>query len=97
MHNGAAATYLLVYGTIGVSHLPDHLGRNAQRSSVDGQAWKVPLGSSPQVTIYWALAFTIVSTVPQFSDISALVSAVCVFQFTYTFGYIVQIDAMSGD
>ncbi|KAF8839246.1 hypothetical protein BDN67DRAFT_1012489 [Paxillus ammoniavirescens] len=55
------------------------------------------------VIVYWALAFVIGSAVPQFSNISSLVAAVCIFQFTYTFppfmilGYIMQRDAMSGD
>ncbi|KAI9818332.1 MAG: hypothetical protein M1826_001394 [Phylliscum demangeonii] len=37
------------------------------------------------VPTYWALAFVIASAVPQFSNISALVAAVCILQFTYTF------------
>jgi len=55
------------------------------------------------VVVYWALAFVIGSAVPQFSNISSLVAAVCIFQFTYTFppfmilGYVMQIDAMSSD
>ncbi|KIJ62499.1 hypothetical protein HYDPIDRAFT_94547 [Hydnomerulius pinastri MD-312] len=55
------------------------------------------------VVVYWALAFVIGSAVPQFSNISSLVAAVCIFQFTYTFppfmylGYIMQLDALEGD
>ncbi|KAG6372469.1 transmembrane amino acid transporter protein-domain-containing protein [Boletus reticuloceps] len=55
------------------------------------------------VIAYWALAFVIGSAVPQFSNISSLVAAVCIFQFSYTFppfmilGYLVQLDAMSED
>jgi len=55
------------------------------------------------VIVYWALAFVIGSAVPQFSNLSALVAAVCIFQFSYTFppfmilGYLVQVDAMSED
>ncbi|KAH7886718.1 transmembrane amino acid transporter protein-domain-containing protein [Phlebopus sp. FC_14] len=55
------------------------------------------------VVVYWAIAFIIGSAIPQFSNISALVAAVCIFQFTYTFppfmylGYLMQYDAMSAD
>ncbi|KAF8435462.1 transmembrane amino acid transporter protein-domain-containing protein [Boletus edulis BED1] len=55
------------------------------------------------VIVYWALAFVVGSAVPQFSNLSALVAAVCIFQFSYTFppfmilGYLVQVDAMSED
>jgi hypothetical protein len=52
---------------------------------------------------YWAFAFVIASAIPQFSNISSLVAAVCILQFTYTFppllmlGYEVQRDAISND
>ncbi|KAF8120731.1 transmembrane amino acid transporter protein-domain-containing protein [Boletus edulis] len=55
------------------------------------------------VIVYWGLAFVIGSAVPQFTNISSLVAAVCIFQFSYTFppfmilGYLVQVDAMSED
>lgn len=55
------------------------------------------------VIIYWSLAFTISSAIPQFSNVSSLVASVCVFQFTYTFppfmilGYVMQRSALSGD
>ncbi|KAF9221171.1 hypothetical protein BS17DRAFT_712478 [Gyrodon lividus] len=55
------------------------------------------------VIVYWALAFIIGSAIPQFSNISSLVAAVCIFQFTYTFppfmilGYIIQTNALTGD
>lgn len=53
--------------------------------------------------IYWALAFTIGAAIPQFSNISSLVAAVCIFQFTYTLpalfalGYQIKADAALGD
>ena len=37
------------------------------------------------VPAYWLIAFVIAAAVPQFSNISALVAAVCILQFTYTF------------
>ncbi|KAG8215668.1 transmembrane amino acid transporter protein-domain-containing protein [Butyriboletus roseoflavus] len=55
------------------------------------------------VIVYWSLAYVIGSAIPQFSNLSALVAAVCIFQFTYTFppfmilGYVMQVDAMSHD
>lgn len=55
------------------------------------------------VVVYWALAFIIASAIPQFAALSALVAAVCIFQFSYTFppfmllGYMMQNTALSGD
>ncbi|KAG1743824.1 transmembrane amino acid transporter protein-domain-containing protein [Suillus lakei] len=55
------------------------------------------------VVVYWSIAFVIGSAVPQISNISALVAAVCIFQFSYTFppfmilGYCMQVDAIKGD
>ncbi|KAG0697960.1 transmembrane amino acid transporter protein-domain-containing protein [Suillus ampliporus] len=58
---------------------------------------------SMAVIVYWSIAFVIGSAVPQFSNISSLMAAVCTFQFTYTFppfmilGYCMQVDATKGD
>jgi hypothetical protein len=55
------------------------------------------------VIVYWSIAFIIGSAIPQFSLLSSLVAAVCIFQFTYTFppfmilGYCMQLDATKGD
>ncbi|KAG1857009.1 transmembrane amino acid transporter protein-domain-containing protein [Suillus subalutaceus] len=55
------------------------------------------------VVVYWIIAFIIGSAIPQFSLLSSLVAAVCIFQFTYTFppfmilGYCMQLDATKGD
>jgi hypothetical protein len=55
------------------------------------------------VPVYWSIAFVIGSAIPLFSLLSALVAAVCIFQFTYTFppfmilGYCMQVDASKGD
>lgn len=55
------------------------------------------------VVVYWALAYIISSAIPQFAILSALVAAVCIFQFTYTFppfmllGFMMQNTALSGD
>lgn len=51
---------------------------------------------------YWAIAFVVASAIPQFSNISGLVAALCILQFTYTFppilfvGFIMQRDATKG-
>ncbi|KAF8519394.1 amino acid transporter-like protein [Hysterangium stoloniferum] len=51
---------------------------------------------------YWAFAFVIASAIPQFSNISGIVAAVCILQFTYTFppilyvGFAMQRDAIEG-
>jgi len=37
------------------------------------------------VPVYWAFAFIIASAIPQISNISGLVAAACILQFTYTF------------
>lgn len=58
---------------------------------------------SIMVVIYWALAYIIGSAIPQVENISSLIAAVCIMQFSYTFppalrlGYDVITDAMSED
>ena len=37
------------------------------------------------VPVYWAIAFVIAASVPQFSYVSGLLSAVCMLSFTYSF------------
>jgi len=37
------------------------------------------------VPIYWGVAFVIAAAIPQFSNLTALVAAICILQFTYTF------------
>ena len=52
------------------------------------------------VPIYWSLAFVIAAAIPNFSYLSALVAALCILQFTYTFppmfmlGARIQADAI---
>lgn len=43
------------------------------------------------VLIYWATAFTICSAIPQLSNISGLVAAVCIQNFSYTFPLMMQL------
>ncbi|KAF9481935.1 hypothetical protein BDN70DRAFT_802535, partial [Pholiota conissans] len=58
---------------------------------------------SSLVFAYWSLAFVIGSAIPQVQSISALIAAVAVMQFTYSFppnlrlGYDVITDAMAAD
>jgi len=55
------------------------------------------------VPVYWMTAYIIASAVPQFTNISSFVAAVCIMQFTYTFptilyvGMHVQEDAIHPD
>ncbi len=55
------------------------------------------------VLVYWSLAFIVGSAIPQVKTISALVAAMCIMQFTYTFpplmyaGYQMKIDAAIND
>lgn len=55
------------------------------------------------VPVYWSIAYIIGSAIPQVSYLSALVAAICIFQFSYTFppfmvlGYCMQLDAIKGD
>lgn len=55
------------------------------------------------VVVYWALAYIVGSAVPQVENISSLIAAICIMQFSYTFppalrlGYDVITDAMSED
>lgn len=37
------------------------------------------------IPIYWSIAFVIGAAIPDFSGFTAIVSAVCIVQFTYTF------------
>jgi hypothetical protein len=55
------------------------------------------------VPVYWSAAFVIASAVPQFTNISSMVAATCIMQFTYTFpailyfGIKLQEDAIHPD
>jgi hypothetical protein len=43
------------------------------------------------VPTYWAGAFVIASAIPQFSNVSDLVGAACILQFTYTFPLLLEL------
>lgn len=45
------------------------------------------------VPIYWSLAFVIAAVIPNFSYLSALVAALCILQFTYTFPPLLMLGA----
>jgi hypothetical protein len=55
------------------------------------------------VPIYWAIAFIIAASIPQFSYLTGLLSAICFVSFTYTFpallviGFRIKRDAMLPD
>lgn len=74
----------LLYGNIGIKVLYSNVFMDifklpslAQRSGKI--LWVIT------VPIYWALAFVIAAAIPSFSNLSGLVAAVCVLQFSYTF------------
>jgi len=58
---------------------------------------------TPLVLVYWSLAFIIGSAIPQVQNISGLIAAICIMQFTYTFppimrcAYDIITDAMVAD
>lgn len=58
---------------------------------------------SPLVVVYWCIAFIVGSAIPQVQNISGLIAAICIMQFTYTFPPIMRVaydvitDAMVAD
>lgn len=52
------------------------------------------------VPVYWALAFIVAAAIPQISNLSGFIAALCILQFSYTFppflhvGFRVQHDAL---
>jgi len=91
-----------LYGNIGIKVLYNNVGRDL---------FKAPILESKTgkwlwviiVPIYWALAFIIAMAVPQITNFSAFVAALCILQFTYTFppilmvGFKTQRDAILPD
>lgn len=47
------------------------------------------------VPIYWAVAFVIAAAIPSFSNLSGLVAAACILQFSYTFPPLLMIGLQS--
>lgn len=47
------------------------------------------------VPIYWAIAFVIAAAIPSFSNLSGLVAAACILQFSYTFPPLLMIGLQS--
>ncbi|TFK47166.1 hypothetical protein OE88DRAFT_1666471 [Heliocybe sulcata] len=91
-----------LYGNIGIKvaymHIVEEWMHGPPLMSKRGRfIWTI------MVFLYWALAFIVGSAIPQVQNISALVAAVCIMQFTYTFpplllvGYMVIKDAMIDD
>jgi archaellum biogenesis protein FlaJ (TadC family) len=52
------------------------------------------------IPVYWGLAFIVAAAIPQISNLTSFVGALCILQFSYTFppmlivGYNIQKDAM---
>lgn len=59
--------------------------------------------STALVVVYWSIAFVIGAAIPQVQNISGLIAAICIMQFSYTFppllrlAYDIITDAMVGD
>lgn len=91
-----------LYGNIGIKVLYANIGRTllkfpALESTKGKLLW---VGLTPA---YWIAAFAVASSIPQFTNLSGLVAAVCILQFTYTFppllsiGYNCQKDSITAD
>jgi hypothetical protein len=87
-----------LYGNIGLkviyqSVIVDQLNGPALTSSTGKYVWCV------LVLMYWTTAFAICSAIPQLSNISALVGALCIMNFSYTFPFLMQLglDWQSSD
>ena len=88
-----------LYGNIGIKVLYNNVGRDFLKAplleSKKGKLLWVVL-----VPIYWGAAFVIALAVPQITNLSAFVAALCILQFTYTFppllmiGFKAQRDAI---
>lgn len=88
-----------LYGNIGIKVLYNNVGR---------EFFKWPQLETKRgkwiwfffVPVYWGLAFVIAMAVPQITNFSGFVAALCILQFTYTFppflmiGFKTQRDAM---
>ncbi|CAD6454262.1 2f31d49e-6dae-40b9-937e-d27e55f8963a [Sclerotinia trifoliorum] len=92
----------VLYGNIGIKviyqNIVEDLFNGPELNSKKGRiVWIV------MVPLYWAFAFVVGSAVPQFTNISSLVAAVCIMQFTYTFptllyfGMTIKEDAIHPD
>ncbi|KZT43779.1 hypothetical protein SISSUDRAFT_977722 [Sistotremastrum suecicum HHB10207 ss-3] len=91
-----------LYGNIGikvlyVNVLEELFGFPSLLSKSGRYIWTVT------VLCYWSFAFVIASAIPQFSNISGIVAALCILQFTYSFppllflGFQMHVDAIEGD
>lgn len=89
----------LLYGNIGIKVIYSNVGIDL---------FKLPPLETPRgkwlwifiVPAYWAIAFVIGGAIPQISNLNAILAALCILQFSYTFppwlmiGYTVQKDSM---
>ncbi|KAI9825001.1 MAG: hypothetical protein M1819_000630 [Sarea resinae] len=73
-----------MYGNIGIKVLYANVGRDLAGFPVlESHKGKIIFAAA--VPIYWAVAWVAGSAIPQISNFSALVGALCILQFTYTF------------
>lgn len=89
----------VLYGNIGIKVIYQNIVQDLM-GGPDLTSRKGKILWVGMVPIYWACAFIIGSAVPQFTNISSMVAATCIMQFTYTFpailyvGIKIQEDAM---
>lgn len=91
-----------LYGNVGIKVVYDAFCRRILRfPSLESKFGRVIWIAA--VIVYWAVAFIIAAAVPQLSSLVALVGAVCILQFSYTFPPImlfvlsIRVGAMKGE
>src|SRR3954462_15293307 len=80
----SAVIAALLYGNIGIKvvyqNVIQDLFNGPELTSKRGKILWVIIAP-----LYWILAYVVAAAVPNFTNISSLVAAVCILQFTYTF------------
>ena len=89
----------LLYGNIGLKVVYNNLLQDmCGFPGIDTKKGKILWAGL--IPIYWALAFVIASAIPQVTNLTAFLAALCILQFSYTFpslmmvGFMCQRDAI---
>ncbi|KAH7311499.1 putative amino acid transporter [Stachybotrys elegans] len=81
---GSALIAAALYGNIGVKVLYNTiLVEWFKAPNINSRGGKLIFAA--MIPIYWAVAFVIAAGIPNFSGLTAVVSAFCILQFTYSF------------
>jgi hypothetical protein len=82
-----------LYGNIGVKVIYQNILKELfgfpPLTIKSGKVWFAGL-----VPIYWSLAFIIAAAIPNFNYLSALIAAICIIQFSYTFPPLLMLGAL---